>query len=145
MTKSKILIAFGSPSDLEKFPILKDLEKDTKLEHGINQKGEIVSQDELFTMDSSRMWLSDNYAAQMKELVEGRIKELSLRSISKEFAREFSKGDERYTEEQRIQIAVRYIIGTQHLLGEAFEPDMRLHDERVVKGLETVVNELVAA
>ena len=116
---------------------------DTKTEHGINKKGKIVSQDEIWTMDSSRFWLSEDYNAQLKKLAKGEIKELDPISYSKEFARGFSKGEQGYTEEQRAQIAVRYIEGIQHLLGTRFEPDMRLSEERIVSGLQRIVKELV--
>lgn len=140
---------------------------DTKTEHGINSKGEIVSQDELYTLDSSRFWLVDDYNKQKELFYTGKegklvfylmqtqpgLKEedcfvndkviMCPRSYSKEFARGFSKGDEGYTDEQTVQIAVRYIMGVQHLLGKAFEPDMRSRDERVIAGLETVVKELL--
>ncbi|MCK5025632.1 MAG: hypothetical protein KAS15_03525, partial [Nanoarchaeota archaeon] len=58
-------------------------------------------------------------------------------------ARGFSKGDAGYTDEQRVKIAVRYIMGIQHLLGKKFEPDMRPRDERVITGLQTIVDNLV--
>ncbi|MBS3081038.1 phosphoribosylaminoimidazolesuccinocarboxamide synthase [Candidatus Pacearchaeota archaeon] len=117
---------------------------DTKTEHGINRKGEIVSQDEIWTMDSSRFWLLNEYNDQMRRLSAGKIKELDPRSYSKEFARGFSKGDQGYTDEQRIQIAVRYFEGIQHLLGKRFEPDMRSNEERVVSGIEKIVKQLLA-
>lgn len=116
---------------------------DTKTEHGINHKGEIVSQDELYTMDSSRFWLQDDYFVQSQKLARGEIQELNPVSYSKEFARGFSEGDKGYTDEQRLNIAVRYVLGIQHLLGEPFEPDMRPRDERVVSGLQTIVEQLV--
>ena len=74
----------------------------------------------------------------------GNIKELNPKSFSKEFAREFSRGEQGYTEEERIQIAVRYIQGIQYLIGRRFEPDMRSREEKIVTGLETIINELVA-
>lgn len=117
---------------------------DTKTEHGINHKGEIVSQDELYTMDSSRFWLATDYQEQLGKLARGEIKELNPTSYSKEFARGFSEGEKGYTEEQRIQIAVRYIMSIQHLLDKPFEPDMRARDERVISGLQTIVEQLVA-
>lgn len=117
---------------------------DTKIEHGINRRGEIVSQDEIWTMDSSRFWLLDDYNNQLEKLAKGEIKELDPRSYSKEFARGFSKGEQGYTDEQRAQIAVRYIEGIQHLLGKRFEPDMRSNEERVVSGIEKIVTQLVA-
>ena len=115
---------------------------DTKTEHGINKKGKIVSQDEIWTMDSSRFWLLDDYNQQIEKFKKEIIKEVNPRSYSKEFARGFSKGDQGYTEDQRIQIAIRYIEGIQHLLGEKFKPDMKQREERVVSGLKTIVDNL---
>jgi phosphoribosylaminoimidazole-succinocarboxamide synthase len=117
---------------------------DTKTEHGINRKGEIVSQDEIWTMDSSRFWLANDYKEQLEKFQRGEIKDINPKSYSKEFARGFSEGEKGYTDEQRIQIAIRYIIGIQHLLSKPFDPDPRQRDERVISGLETVVKELVA-
>lgn len=141
---------------------------DTKTEHGINHLGEIVSQDEIWTMDSSRFWRVEDYQRQLNLFLAGKDEELlayiketqpnakekdyleggrvvtTPLSLSKEFARGFSEGDKGYTAEQRVVIAVRYIMGIQHLLGTRFEPDMRSRDERVIRGLETIVSELVA-
>lgn len=117
---------------------------DTKTEHGINRDGKIVSQDEIWTQDSSRFWLLKDYNNQLIKLRRGEIKELNPKSYSKEFARGFSKGEEGYTDEQRTQIAVRYIEGIQHLLGRRFEPDLRPHKERITSGLEKAVTQLVA-
>lgn len=112
---------------------------DTKLEFGVNSKGEVVVQDEVINMDSSRFWLRDDYEQQLGQLRRGEIFELSPKSYSKEFARGFSKGDLGYTDEERAQIAVRYILGIQHLLGSEFLPDKRSWEERVVDGLERAV------
>ena len=112
---------------------------DTKTEHGINRRGEIVSQDEIWTMDSSRFWLSDDYSRQTAAYELGEAEKINPKSYSKEFARGFSKGDKGYTDEQRMQIAVRYIEGIQHLLGKRFEPDLRSNEERVVDGLQKIV------
>jgi len=117
---------------------------DTKTEHGMTKDGRIVSQDEIWTMDSSRFWLLDDYNEQMAKLKRGEIPELNPKSYSKEFARGFSEGDKGYTDEQKILIAVRYIEGIQHLLGKRFEPDMSPRDQRVLLGLETIVRERVA-
>ncbi len=117
---------------------------DTKTEHGITHDGRIVSQDEIWTMDSSRFWLADDYAEQMEKLKAGEIEELAPRSYSKEFARGFSKGEQGYDDEQRAKIAVRYIEGWQQLSGKRFEPDMRSREEKVVTGLNTLVDRLVA-
>ncbi len=117
---------------------------DTKFEHGINQDGKIVSQDEILTMDSSRFWLASDYDLQMQRLEWGELDELDPKSYSKEFARGFSEGERGYTDEQRIVIGARYVIGIQELLGQRFEPDLRPRDERVVSGLRTIVEDLVA-
>lgn len=117
---------------------------DTKFEHGINQDGKIVSQDEILTMDSSRFWLASDYDAQMERFRLGELEELNPKSYSKEFARGFSEGEKGYTDEQRVVIAARYVIGIQELLGKRFEPDMRPRDERVVRGLQQVMENLAA-
>jgi phosphoribosylaminoimidazole-succinocarboxamide synthase len=117
---------------------------DTKTEHGINKYGKIVSQDELFTMDSSRFWLREDYNQQMQLLNEGKITELNPKSYSKEFARGFSEGEKGYTSEQRAAIAVRYIEGIQNLLGMRFAPNMEPRDGRVISGLQKIVEEVIA-
>jgi|TARA_B100002003_G_C14043597_1_gene502763 phosphoribosylaminoimidazole-succinocarboxamide synthase len=117
---------------------------DTKTEHGRKQDGTIAVIDEIWTMDSSRFWLKEDYLEQMRKLEAGEIEFLNPRSFSKEFARGFSEGDKGYTDEQRRDIAVRYIEGVQQLLENEFNPDQRLRDERVVHGLHTIVNKLAA-
>lgn len=117
---------------------------DTKTEHGINRKMQIVSQDEIWTMDSSRFWRLDDYNDQLAKFRRGEIEAINPRSFSKEFARGYSKGDEGYTEEQRIAIAERYIEGIQHLLGKRFEPDTRPRDEQAVSGLELIMDKIAA-
>lgn len=117
---------------------------DTKTEHGLTKEGYLVSQDELFTMDSSRFWLRADYDAQLAQLARGEIQELNPKSFSKEFARGFSEGEKGYTNEQRKAISVRYIMGIQHLTGQPFKPDLRPRDERVIAGLEAIVRRLVA-
>jgi len=116
---------------------------DTKTEHGINRNGKIVSQDEIWTMDSSRFWLLEDYKDQLKKLENEEIEELNPKSYSKEFARGFSEGEKGYTDEQRTQIAVRYIEGIQNLLGRRFEPDMRSNKERVISGIEKIVDKII--
>lgn len=117
---------------------------DTKFEHGVNKDGKIVSQDEILTMDSSRFWLASDYERQMERLNLGELEELNPKSYSKEFARGFSEGELGYTDEQRVAIGARYVIGIQELLGARFVPDMRPRDERVISGLRTIVENLVA-
>ena len=131
------LFAFGQVSEFLRNKGI--IAVDTKTEHGINRNGEIVSQDEIWTMDSSRFWLANDYKDQLQKFKRREIKEISPRSFSKEFARGFSEGEKGYTDEQRAQIAVRYIIGIQHLLGKRFEPDMRSRNERVIYGLHAIV------
>ena len=101
-----------------------------------------MSQDEILTMDSSRFWLTSDYDAQMERFNCGELEELNPKSYSKEFARGFSEGESGYTDEQRIAIGARYVIGIQELLGKRFEPDMRPRDERVVSGLRKIVENL---
>jgi len=136
------LVAFGIVTQFlrEKGLILVD----TKTEHGRNRKDQIVSQDELYTIDSSRFWLRKDYEGQLERLARGEIKELYPISYSKEFARGMAEGENGFTEEQRIQIAVRYIMAIQHLTGTRFVPDIRSREERVIYGLRTALEKLVA-
>ncbi len=139
--RSNSLLAFGMVSQFLKEKGL--IAVDTKTEHGINRYGKIVVQDEIWTMDSSRFWIADDYLNQWEKLMDGEIEELNPLSYSKEFARGFSKGEEGYSDEQRIKIAVRYIGGIRRLTGKEFVPDMRSRDERVVSGLEAAVEIVV--
>ena len=103
-----------------------------------------MSQDEILTMDSSRFWLASDDDAQTEQFNRGDLEELNPKSYSKEFARGFSEGEKGYTDEQRRVIAARYVIGIQELLGKRFEPNMRPRDERVVRGLQKIVENLAA-
>jgi len=136
--RNSSLVAFGICSEFlrQRGIILVD----TKLEHGRSVDGKIKSQDEIFTMDSSRFWLLEDYESQVEKLRNGEIKELAPQSYSKEFARGFSEGDKGYTDDQRLQIAIRYIEGIQHLLGKRFIPDMRPREERSVSAIEAILN-----
>ena len=159
--KNNSLVAFGIVSKFAKDRGL--IFVDTKTEHGMNREGKLVSQDELYTMDSSRFWVEEDYNHQLNLYLTGKVDALvdylketqpgikekdyivngeviiCPRSYSKEFARDFSEGDKGYTDDQRREIAVRYIEGIQNLTGQKFEPDMRPRDERVIDGLEKVV------
>jgi phosphoribosylaminoimidazole-succinocarboxamide synthase len=135
--RNSSMYAFGIASEFFRSRGL--IGADTKTEHGTSRLGQIVSQDEIWTMDSSRLWLADDYDNQRRLLSEGKIEELAPKSYSKEFARKFSKGSEIYTPEQRVEIAVRYIEGIQYLLGKKFRPDLKPWSERVVTGLKVVV------
>ncbi len=136
------LVAFGIASHflLQKGILLID----TKTEHGVNTKGQIVSQDELYTFDSSRFWKWKEYKEQLGKLCEGRIEKLNPTSYSKEFARGFSIGEQGYSDEERIKIAIRYYQSIQLLNKNLCEFDMRPREQRVVSGLQTIVDQLVA-
>jgi len=159
--RNAALAAFGYVSEyLRKRGIIA---VDTKTEHGINHLGEIVSQDEIWTPDSSRFWLVSDYKKQLELFLAGKDEELlrylketqpdltekdyleggrvviTPKSLSKEFARGKSEDDKVYTPEQRKSIAIRYIEIYQELLGRRFDPDKRQRDERVVRGLEEAV------
>ncbi|MEM7385529.1 MAG: phosphoribosylaminoimidazolesuccinocarboxamide synthase [Verrucomicrobiota bacterium] len=110
---------------------------DTKTEHGINTDGRIVSADELYTMDSSRFWKLDDHG----ELLTRDGKPVSF---SKEFARGMVKEKgQQFTDEQANKIAVRYIEGLQHLTGEAFAPDLRPRDQRIVESTNLILDRLL--
>ena len=131
------LVAFGVVSEFLRQRGL--IAVDTKTEHGINRKGQIVSQDEIWTMDSSRFWLAEDYNKQLERFLRKEIPEINPKSYSKEFARGLSEGGKGYNDQQRMEIAVRYIVGIQNLLGRRFVPDIAARDERVVRGLEAAV------
>ena len=141
-TRNSGLVAFGMAAQFLRNRGI--ILVDTKFEHGVNKDGKIVSQDEILTMDSSRFWLASDYDAQMERFTLGELEELSPKSYSKEFARGFSEGEKGYTDEQRLAIGARYVIGIQELLGKRFEPDMRPRDERVVSGLQKIMEHLAA-
>ena len=110
---------------------------DTKTEHGINAEGSIVAADELYTMDSSRFWaLDDDGSLQTRD---GKPV-----SFSKEFARGMVKEkDQQFSEEQSAEIAVRYILGLQHLTGKSFTPDLRPRDQRIVETTNLILDALL--
>jgi phosphoribosylaminoimidazole-succinocarboxamide synthase len=109
---------------------------DTKTEHGINAANQIVAADELYTMDSSRFWkLTDN----------GSVMERDGKpvSFSKEFARGMVKDtDMQFSTEQSNEIGVRYIDGLQYLTGQAFQPDLRPRDQRIIESTNLILDSL---
>lgn len=110
---------------------------DTKTEHGINSAGGIVAADELYTMDSSRFWKLDDQG----ELLTRDGKPVSF---SKEFARGMvTERDQQFTEDQANDIAVRYIQGLQHLTSEAFIPDLRPRDQRIIESTNLILDALL--
>ena len=112
---------------------------DTKFEFGKDNKGNIKVIDELLTQDSSRFWQEANYEEQLERLAREEIETLAPISFSKELARGMAKGEDGFTDEQRVVIGGRYIMGSQHLLDKPFGPDMRPRDERTVDGLKKMV------
>jgi phosphoribosylaminoimidazole-succinocarboxamide synthase len=109
---------------------------DTKTEHGINADGEIVPADELYTMDSSRFWKLDD---------DGQVltRDGKPVSFSKEFARGMVKEQgKQFSEDEASEIAVRYILGLQHLTGETFAPDLRPRDQRVIESVDLILEAL---
>ena len=110
---------------------------DTKTEHGINANGQIVSADELYTMDSSRFWRRGEDGAVL-------TRDGKPVSFSKEFARGMVKEKgQQFTAEQASEIAVRYIQGLQHLTGEAFVPDLRPRDQRLIESTNLILDALL--
>ena len=133
--RNSSLMAFGMVSQYlsERGMVLVD----TKTEHGINADGEIVSADELYTMDSSRFWKIDEQG----ELLSRDGKPVSF---SKEFARGMVKEKgQQFSEEQANEIAVRYIQGLQHLTGETFDPDLRPREQRIIESTDLILDALL--
>ena len=109
---------------------------DTKTEHGINADGIIVSADELYTMDSSRFWRTNN----------GKIMYRDGKPIS--FSKEFARGmikekGQVFNREEAIEISIRYIVGLQHLTSQRFEPDLRSRDQRIIESTNLILDYLV--
>ena len=128
------IMAFGIVSQYlrEKGMVLVD----TKTEHGVNAANQIVAADELYTMDSARFW---------KLTEDGSVMERDGKpvSFSKEFARGMVKNtDMQFSTEQSNEIAVRYVVGLQHLTGEAFEPDLRPRDQRIIESTNLILEAL---
>jgi len=133
--RNSSLMAFGMVSQYlsERGMVLVD----TKTEHGINADGEIVSADELYTMDSSRFWKINEQG----ELLSRDGKPVSF---SKEFARGMVKEKgQQFSEEQANEIAVRYIQGLQHLTGETFDPDLRPREQRIIESTDLILDALL--
>jgi phosphoribosylaminoimidazole-succinocarboxamide synthase len=110
---------------------------DTKTEHGVNADGQIVSADELYTMDSSRFWRLDEDGTLL-------TRDGKPLSFSKEFARGMVKEKgQQFSDEQSNEIAVRYIQGLQHLTGEDFDPDLRPRDQRIIESTNLILDSLL--
>lgn len=109
---------------------------DTKTEHGKDKNKKTVSQDELYTMDSSRFWLLNDYELAMKE---GR----PPISYSKQFARDLSEGNHGYTSEQNRIIAIRYITGIQSLTGQRFDPNIKPRNQQIIEYTNLILDNLL--
>jgi len=110
---------------------------DTKTEHGANAAGQIVAADELYTMDSSRFWRMDEHGEVL-------TRDGKPVSFSKEFARGMVKEkDQQFSIEQANEIAVRYIQGLQHLTGQAFKPDLRPREQRLIESTNLILDALL--
>ena len=133
--RNSSLMAFGMVSQYlsQKGMVLVD----TKTEHGVNADGKIVSADELYTMDSSRFWKIDDQG----DLLTRDGKPVSF---SKEFARGMVKEQgQQFSDEQANEIAVRYIMGLQHITGESFDPDLRPRDQRIIESTNLILDSLL--
>jgi len=133
--RNSSLMAFGIISQYlaERGMILVD----TKTEHGINNKGQVVAADELYTMDSSRFWKMGDDGKPL-------TREGKPISFSKEFARGMVKQqNQQFTGEQAGKIAARYILGLQNLTGKAFEPDLRSRDQRIIESTHLILGHLL--
>ncbi len=117
---------------------------DVKTEHGINQKGEIKVQDELYNIDSARFWDCDDYEKQLFSFLSHEVSEINPVQLSKEFARNYSTDDLPYSEETCVKISARYIKSMQTILNKPFIPDKRSREERVVTDLKKIVDLLIA-
>ncbi|MFC2137930.1 phosphoribosylaminoimidazolesuccinocarboxamide synthase [Bacteroidota bacterium] len=112
---------------------------DTKTEHGVNSKGEVVVADEVYTLDSSRFWrIGEDGNLELDE-------DGSPKSFSKEFARGMVKDENKqvFTDEQAKEIAVRYVEGYQYLTGKRFVPDLRSRDQRIVESVNLILDYLM--
>lgn len=133
--RNSSLMAFGMISQYlaERGMVLVD----TKTEHGINSEGRIVAADELYTMDSSRFWRLDENGDVLQR--DGKPV-----SFSKEFARDMvTEKNQQFSDTQASEIAVRYILGLQHLTGTEFVPDLRARDQRIVESVDLILDALL--
>jgi phosphoribosylaminoimidazole-succinocarboxamide synthase len=121
--KALELFAFGQKLAAERGLILVD----TKYEFGVDDAGAIVLIDEVHTPDSSRYWLADSYA---ERVVAGKEPDM----IDKEFFRLwFRERCDPYKDpvlptppdDLIAELASRYILLFEKIIGTEFEPDAR--------------------
>jgi phosphoribosylaminoimidazole-succinocarboxamide synthase len=130
--KSLAIFEFAREKALENGLILVD----TKLEFGKDQKGNIVLADEIFTPDSSRYWLADNFQQRLME-------NLEPENIDKEFLRLwFIDNCDPYNDkvlpvppaELIVELSYRYIQLFEMITGQKFEfPDVNKSIEKRIK------------
>lgn len=134
-TRNKSFVAYGAVNQV--LISLGYLMADTKTEHGINSRGEIVSMDELYTMESSRRWRIDPKTGLLL-MEKGKPK-----SFSKQFVRDMEFDENgMLSDDQEIAVAVRFIEGIQFLTGKRFNPDLRQRDERIIASTYKILNHL---
>jgi len=121
--KALELFAFGQKLAAERGLILVD----TKYEFGVDDAGAIVLIDEVHTPDSSRYWLADSYA---ERVAAGKEPDM----IDKEFFRLwFRERCDPYKDpvlptppdDLIAELASRYILLFEKIIGTEFEPDAR--------------------
>ena len=111
---------------------------DTKFELGRNTLGDICFIDEILTLDASRYWLMTDY-------LEKFARREDPVSYSKEHARGLVTKKGKLTPEQIVEVAVRYIMAYQLIMGEEFVPDLRDAKEAIVEDTNNGLEELLAA
>lgn len=111
---------------------------DTKFELGRTRDGQIVTIDEVLTPDSSRFWLSSDYA---EKIAAGQ----SPTSYSKQFGRDIGTPGKAYTDEERFLIGCRYVETYQKLTGKRFEPDLRQPHQKIIEDVKKGLKQLRTA
>lgn len=120
--KALALFAFGTKRSLERGLLLVD----TKYEFGLLKKGgskEVVLADEVHTQDSSRYWMADSYQQRFDA---GEDPDM----LDKEFVRRWlieqgymGEGEPpQFTDDFRIDTALKYIEACERITGEPFKP-----------------------
>ena len=51
--------------------------------------------------------------------------------------------DQQFSKDQADEIAVRYIIGLQHITEQTFEPDLRPRDQRLIESTNLILDSLL--
>ncbi len=131
------MLAYG---EVSKFLDSRGIElMDTKIEFGINKKetNKYAFMDELFTSDSSRYALKDLLAGGLVMNSKGNIM-----TFGKQFARNLANGDEMFNVDQENKVAVHYIITSQIVTGNLFEPTPGSFEEILENDIQKVLETL---